>query len=550
MRHALKVLLGLGLALGAAGCSDFLSGPGIASTSDPNNILSLKKPGPLYVAIQQAGPPQRQGQLARIAAEYTQQIAGVNRQQQQSFDRYGAKPADTDTYFAAVYGSSNVVTGGGGLLDIHKLQQIARTANDSLFIGIAKVYEAMYIGFAADFWGDIPYREAADSTKRTPHFDPQLQVYADMQRQLDSAINVFLPTTGATNLGPTLDGVELTYVDRGTSRAALRTVYAKVAHSLKARYYMHVAAASVAGVTGAPPAAYDSALAEAQLGIATTADDFIWFADASTSGNNVWWQFNSAREGDIEPGAALVEIMKRQIAGGFDDNQRLAFYFETADGAAPDLLGANFFGFRPGATVVPTNGTIYNGSGDATGSYSIYGAFIDPNFTDGSFRQPELTFAEMQLIAAEATWHINCPACGDSTLVAAAQPFLDAARASRQYGATSFGSAPGVLPASLENIIEEKYIALFLNPEVWNDFKRTCLPRLAPAPPVNSTTPGTSPIAGRVPYGQTEINANPNVPTTSSVGVTITGTSLNPNQPASCPVLNYTTPASNGKLAN
>jgi hypothetical protein len=35
------------------------------------------------------------------------------------------------------------------------------------------------------------------------------------------------------------------------------------------------------------------------------------------------------------------------------------------------------------------------------------------------------------------------------------------------------------------------------------------------------------------------MNTNPNVPTTSSAGVTITSVSRNPNQPNACPVLNY-----------
>jgi hypothetical protein len=87
--------------------------------------------------------------------------------------------------------------------------------------------------------------------------------------------------------------------------------------------------------------------------------------------------------------------------------------------------------------------------------------------------------------------------------------------------------------ASLQNIIEEKYVTLFLNPEVGNDWKRTCLPSFAPAP-------GTAGIPGRLPYGLTEINANPNVPSTSSTGVAITSVSLNPNQPTACPGLNYT----------
>src|SRR5262249_34541327 len=122
--------------------------------------------------------------------------------------------------------------------------------------------------------------------------------------------------------------------------------------------------------------------------------------------------------------------------------------------------------------------------------------------------------------------------------------FLDAARANRGFGAR--GSTPNIfpplapVPATLENIMTEKYTDLFLNIEVWNDYKRTCLPSLAPAPPLGSTAPGTSPIAGRMPYGITEINANPNTPNVSPTG-------QNPNDPIPCPVLNYT---SSTPLAN
>jgi hypothetical protein len=90
--------------------------------------------------------------------------------------------------------------------------------------------------------------------------------------------------------------------------------------------------------------------------------------------------------------------------------------------------------------------------------------------------------------------------------------------------------------------MEEKYVTLFLNPEVWNDYKRTCLPSLAPAP--LGTTPGSaprsSPIPGRLPYGLTELNANPNAPQVSSTG-------QNANNPTPCPALNYT---SSSPLAN
>jgi Susd and RagB outer membrane lipoprotein len=88
--------------------------------------------------------------------------------------------------------------------------------------------------------------------------------------------------------------------------------------------------------------------------------------------------------------------------------------------------------------------------------------------------------------------------------------------------------------------MEEKYVAEFLNIEAWNDWKRTCLPSLAPAPPVGSTAPGSTAIAGRMPYGISEINANPHTPNVAPAG-------RNPNDPNPCPVLNY---SSSTPLAN
>jgi len=447
-----------------------------------------------------------------------QQVAGIARGAKQ-VDAYLISPGDMDGLAGAVYG-------GGGLLDIHKVEQLARKLSDSLYVGIAKVYEAMVIGYAADIWGDVPYRQAADSTIPQPRFDPQLQVYGDLQGQLDSAINAFLKATGPSNAGPTADGSELIY--GGRDAAGLRAVYTSVARSLKARFFLHVAAASVAGVGGASSAAYDSALKYATVGISTPGDDFLAFHNGTAP--NGWWLSNG---GDIAPGAALVEIMKRRMAAGVEDTLRIAFYFTSSDGGPASPTGANFAGFRPfGATVTTANG-IYDGSGP----YSGFGAFLDPNVSDGSFREPVISYAETQLIAADAAWHIHCAGCADTTGVPAAQSFLDAARQNRHYGSTSagpvvFGNAPGTLPASLRNIIEEKYVTLFLNPEVWDDWRRTCLPSLAPAP-------GTTGIPGRLPYGLTEVNANPNVPSTSSTGVTITSVSLNPNQPRACPALNY-----------
>lgn len=513
-----KVAAVVALVLGATGCNSFLEGNGVAT--DPNSIDKLTRPGPLYIGIQAAQAVQFQSQLARDAAMYVQQISG-NSRQQIGFDRYAIDPVTIDPYWTSVYGANRTLNGGGGLLDIRKMQQLARAVGDSLYIGIGKVYEALVMGTAADIWGDVPYREAADSTNVTPAFDPQLQVYADLQAQLDSAINIYLPATGETNLGPPQDNSELIY--QGRDAAGLSEVYTQVAHSLKARFYLHTAEVD--------PAAYALALAEVPPGINTPENDFNWYADLTPNGNNIWWQFQATRA-DIGPGAAMIELMRRRIDAGLADSARLALYFVPATDDEGNEIG--FFGFRPAGTtgvqvapgVDPGDGIIPPGG--AAPVYSDFN-FINPNIDGGDFRQPVITYDETQLIGAEAAFQTG----GQGV----AQPFLDAARATRAYGARGVTPvllpALGPAPATLVNIMEEKYVANFLNIEAWNDYKRTCLPALAPAPAVGNSTAGTTPIAGRMPYGITEINANPDTPNVSPSG-------RNPNDPTPCPVLNYT----------
>src|SRR5581483_132666 len=99
-----------------------------------------------------------------------------------------------------------------------------------------------------------------------------------------------------------------------------------------------------------------------------------------------------------------------------------------------------------------------------------------------------------------------------------------------------FAAQPHVAP-TLQNIIEEKYIDLFATPEVWNDYKRTCLPYLAAAPSTPTSSATRANVPGRLPYGLTAANADPNTP---NVGAT----SQNANDPHACPTLTYTsTPA-------
>ena len=99
---------------------------------------------------------------------------------------------------------------------------------------------------------------------------------------------------------------------------------------------------------------------------------------------------------------------------------------------------------------------------------------------------------------------------------AAAQPFLTAVRAS---------VAKPARVATLRSIMEEKYVLLYQNVEVWNDYKRTCIPTLRPANASFTAVPG------RLLYGETEFQTNSaNLPTEGTLQ-----TFRNANDPGACP---------------
>src|SRR5207244_13091994 len=93
-----------------------------------------------------------------------------------------------------------------------------------------------------------------------------------------------------------------------------------------------------------------------------------------------------------------------------------------------------------------------------------------------------------ELILAEAAFRI-----GDGS----ALTHLNNARTAQ--GLSALGTA------DLGTIMTEKYAALFQNLEIWNDYKRTCVPALTPAS-------GPSQIPVRLVEPLSERTANPSIP--------------------------------------
>ncbi|HEU4562357.1 MAG TPA: SusD/RagB family nutrient-binding outer membrane lipoprotein [Longimicrobium sp.] len=262
-----------------------------------------------------------------------------------------------------------------------------------------------------------------------------------------------------------------------------RQKWIRAANTLKARFHMHTAE-----VRGA--AAYTAAIQAALNGIASPADDFTAFHSTTSSERNMWFQFQETSFGnDLVAGGLLVNLMKAR------NDPRLPEYFATAGG---QYVGG----------VSPLRGSRIR----------------------ADFRQPLITYIENQLILAEAYQRTgNDPA---------ALNHLNLARAS--VGLPALAGLTGT--ALFQAIVAEKYIAMFQNIEAWNDYKRTCFAGLGLVPrnSSQSVTPGKVP--GRLFYGQTEENANPNIPSTAAQlsnggvgeGRPSMGGFRNPNDPTSC----------------
>src|SRR5438445_11545031 len=134
----------LALALLAGGCSDFLNGPGL--TENPNNPL-VATPIQVLVSVEANMATRLEGQVARCASVFTQQLIGSNNQQLQWCTAYLVGEGDISGQMSGFYT-------GGGLLGLRALEDSAQASGNNLMLGIAKIWEAFSMGTATSIWGD------------------------------------------------------------------------------------------------------------------------------------------------------------------------------------------------------------------------------------------------------------------------------------------------------------------------------------------------------------------------------------------------------------
>ncbi|ALW85448.1 hypothetical protein AUC43_10280 [Hymenobacter sedentarius] len=403
------------------------------------------------------------GEMPRLTGIWSDYFTGSDRQYQ-GFELYNIGAGDFNSAWANAYATT--------LAQARLVQSKAQAVNNLRLLGIGQVVEAQIVGSITDLWGDVPYSEAL---KDAPgKFDPQASVYVAVQTLLDQAITN-LPKNGIS------PGTRDVFY-QGTVSS-----WVAAAHSLKARYYLHVKN-------------YAQAAAEAKLGIASKAGDMLMPYNAATANGkdaNPYYDFTTnSRVGYLSAEGPAANPAQGSYA--------YQLYTSRANAKTNELGRRNYFFINTPAS-------------------SPNGYAVDLNVVNGAFKvnaaAPLVTYFETQAILAEAlartgdaagalTALNTLRAYDAATYTAAGTKFTAYTATDFEVGGllnTTAGQTSG--QALLKEILTEKYLGMVGQLEPFNDLRRTN--NLIGIPKKSSVS---SDIPQRLLYPQSEIDTNPNVP--------------------------------------
>ncbi|HMP31396.1 MAG TPA: SusD/RagB family nutrient-binding outer membrane lipoprotein, partial [Saprospiraceae bacterium] len=318
----------------------------------------------------------------------------------------------------------------------------AASSNSPHYAGIAKTVIAYSLGLGTSLWENIPYKDADNQlTNFFPKYDTQEDIYKDIIRLLDEAIvdlgqasSVFKPGTD-----------DLIY--KGNISNWLKT-----AHSLKARYLLHLSKRN-------GTSSYAAILTALNNGIKSNAEDFqLIYNDRNLSR---WHQVALANNtGNVTTNFSktLIDLMNGEVQG-VEDPRLPIMAFKTV--ANDPKFNGMLPGRASGSNTRYKNGTTF---------FGFHFALLAPHML--------MTNAESRFIEAEVRMLQN----GGNATTEAYNAYLDGIRANMtkmNVPATSINSfiasarvGVGAANLTLSNVLVEKYKALFLNPEAWNDLRR------------------------------------------------------------------------------
>ena len=391
------------------------------------------------------------GDFTRFTSVFTHHLDGIDRQFSDSYQEYNMAQNDFNTNWTNVY---SVLT------NMSRLKNKADAGGSYHYAGVARTLLAFEIMEASDVYGAMPFSDAFQEVANlTPKFDTQEALYANCEKMLDEAI--ILLGKPRTTLEPGNDD----FIYNGSI-----SKWIKFAHALKARLYLHKSKRDASN--------YAKALAEVNLSFGSAADEARYHYPGGT-GAAPMQQFASAR-GDVAGGLGYANI-----AVTFNDTLRLRSFCNILE------------------TAVIVSGAIVPEFQDNFADSEAH-----PYFTSNQ-ALPLISFAELMFIKAECLIKTGG---SDASVRAATKAGIDESFVYAGYStadADAYTAQTNVLGSfatiTVQDVITQKYLALFTEPEVFTDWRRTGFPALTS----NSTS---KPIPRRFYYPQNESDLNPNTP--------------------------------------
>lgn len=453
-----KIILSIVTLIVFASCTDYLDVNDNPNAFLPEDITSEQMIRGVMLGNQfwqtSSGP--------RIAMIWMNQGTGSDRQYISFNDWNSLTASSFDTSWGNAYRNS--------LFHASIAYDKAMAEGNPNLAAVAQIIKANALGTITSLWGDVPYSETFnDDLFPNPKFDSQLELYPIIQDMLQNSI-VLLESGSAAPINNDV------YFNGSKAN------WMKLAHALKARYYLHVKN-------------YPEALNEMQNAFTSQVDDLkaIFLADAGA--NNPFYTFQEDRTDYL-----------------------------TADNSyAWDLLKSSSDRYRGHAKTNEVRRHFFNYTNQEGLNFSGVGKFGQ------STNLPLVTYGEMLLIKAECETRIN----GLSSGVAALNDYRDLLKSGYGIGPEDdcFGNPAncdsfyayfidsdfesggienedGVDSerALLREIYEERYVFFIGSFEALVDFGRTNNIAEIQLKDGNSGTPQ------RLIYPQSEINANTSVP--------------------------------------
>ncbi|WP_159022510.1 SusD/RagB family nutrient-binding outer membrane lipoprotein [Formosa sp. L2A11] len=319
------------------------------------------------------------------------------------------------------------------------------------YSAVADIITAINIGVATDTWDDIPYTEATGGIDNLfPFFDTQESIYTEIFTLLDNAI------------------VELQEVDEsGTYLGTDDLIYGgdidkwiKAAYTLKARYQLHL--------VGKGTVSASDVLTTIENGFESNDDDFQMYYDDEDQ--NPWYSVEVVAKSTGNSHNDLASQLVSSMNGDYFPFQSSALSIDPRLPVFGDNDGeAEWKGYVSGGGGLAPDGTSGN-TGFVEGGY----------YTSKDSPLLLISYAEAQFIKAEAAFLENG---GTTTSVGSSTVAYEAYLAGIESSMSKYGVdgsdyladgsiAVGESGLMLQNIMKEKYIHNFLNPETFVDFRR------------------------------------------------------------------------------